>query len=101
MGLMIENDVIRYSLIETHMRLFRQEKMPKRVQSNLMRTLYPKMFRQNNMEKWSRHHRKSLVETKIYCIKLLDEKLHARSFEIYVNQIHACVAVLNKFTKSA
>ena len=51
------------------------------------------------MEKWSGYHRRSLVETKIHCIKLLGDKLTARFFPSQVNEIHARVAVLNKFTE--
>ncbi len=41
----------------------------------------------------------SLVETKMHCIKLLGDKLSARSFDSQVNEIHARVAVLNRFTE--
>ncbi|MFN4108168.1 MAG: IS5/IS1182 family transposase, partial [Acinetobacter johnsonii] len=41
----------------------------------------------------------SLVETKMHCIKLLGDKLTARSFSSQVNEIHARIAVLNKFTE--
>ena len=51
------------------------------------------------MKKWSGYHRRSLVEAKMHCIKLLGDKLMARSFLSKVNEIHACVAVLNKFTE--
>ena len=50
-------------------------------------------------KKWSGYHHRSLVETKMHCIKLLGEKLTARSFPSQVNEIHARVAVLNKFTE--
>ncbi|MFW1860191.1 IS5/IS1182 family transposase, partial [Acinetobacter defluvii] len=50
-------------------------------------------------KKWSGYHRRSLVETKMHCIKLLGDKLTARSFLSQVNEIHARVAVLNKFTE--
>ncbi|MEQ0925478.1 IS5 family transposase, partial [Acinetobacter schindleri] len=50
-------------------------------------------------KKWSGYHRRSLVETKMHCIKLLGDKLSARSFQSQVNEIHARVAVLNKFTE--
>lgn len=33
------------------------------------------------------------------CIKLLGDKLNARNFQSQVNEIHALVAVLNKFTE--
>ena len=50
-------------------------------------------------KKWSGYHRRSLVETKMHCIKLLSDKLTARSFPSQVNEIHARIAVLNKFTE--
>lgn len=50
-------------------------------------------------KKWSGYHRRSLVESKMHCIKLLGDKLTARSFPCQVNKIHARVAVLNKFTE--
>ena len=48
---------------------------------------------------WSGYHRRSLVETKMHCIKLLGDKLTSRSFPSQVNEIHTRVAVLNKFTE--
>src|SRR5574343_2072634 len=50
-------------------------------------------------KKWSGDHRRSLVETKMHCIKLLGDKLSARNFQSQVNEIHARMAVLNKFTE--
>ncbi len=50
-------------------------------------------------KKWSGYHRRSLVETKMHCIKLLGDKLSARKFDSQVNEIHARVAVLNRFTE--
>ena len=52
-------------------------------------------------KKWSGYHRRSLVETKMHYIKLLCDKLTARSFPSQVNEIHTRVAVLNKFTELA
>jgi hypothetical protein len=49
-------------------------------------------------KKWSGYHRRSLVEMKMYCIKLLGDKLSARHFQSQVNEIHARAAVLNEFT---
>ena len=51
------------------------------------------------MDKMVMYHRRSLVETKMHCIKLLGDKLSARSFDSQVNEIHARVAVLNRFTE--
>ena len=53
----------------------------------------------DTMEKWSGYHRRSLVETKMRCIKLLGDKLSTRSFDSQVNELHARVAVLNRFTE--
>lgn len=50
-------------------------------------------------KKWSGYHQRSLVETKMHCIKLLGDKLSARNFDSQVNEIHARVAMLNKFTE--
>ncbi len=41
--------------------------------------------------KWSGYHHRSLVETKMHSIKLLEEKLSARSFQSQVNKIHTGV----------
>ncbi len=50
-------------------------------------------------KKWSGYHRRSLVETKMHCIKLLGDKLSARNFQSQVNEIHApCAAVLLKYS---
>ncbi|VXA57351.1 transposase [Acinetobacter proteolyticus] len=38
-----------------------------------------------------------MVETKMHCIKLLGDKLMARSFPSQMSEIHARVAVLNRF----
>ena len=50
-------------------------------------------------KKWSGCYRRSLVETKMHCIKLLGHKLSVRNFESQVNEVHARIAVLNKFTE--
>ncbi|AZN64166.1 IS5/IS1182 family transposase [Acinetobacter johnsonii] len=50
-------------------------------------------------KKWSGYHRRSLVETKMHCIKLLGDRLYSRNFGSQVNEIHARIAVLNKFTE--
>ena len=47
----------------------------------------------------SGYQRRSLVETKMHCSKLLGDKLMAKSFPSQVNEIHARVAVLNRFTE--
>ena len=65
--------------------------------NELLRTV--KRLGRTLWKKWSGYHRRSLVETKMHCIKLLGDKLTARFFPSQVNEIHACVAVLNKFTE--
>ena len=47
---------------------------------------------------WSGYHRRSRVETKMHCIKLLGQSLMARDFERQVAEIQICIAVLNRYT---
>ena len=49
------------------------------------------------MEKWSGYHRRSLVETKMHCIKLLGDKLKGALIAKSMRFMH--VAVLNRFTE--
>ena len=47
---------------------------------------------------WSGYHRRSRVETKMHCIKLLGQSLMARDFERQVAEIQIRIAVLNRYT---
>ena len=64
--------------------------------NELLRTV--KRLGRTIWKNWSGYRRRSLIETKMHCIKLLGDKLRARNFQSQVNEIHARVAVLNKFT---
>ena len=44
---------------------------------------------------WSGYHWRSLVETKMHCLKRLGERVTARTFERQVVELHVRVAVLN------
>jgi len=48
--------------------------------------------------RWSGYHRRSRVETKMHCVKLLGQCLSAREFDRQVAEFHVRVAVLNGFT---
>lgn len=48
---------------------------------------------------WSGYRRRSLVETKMYCIKRLGERVMSRMFERQVNELHIRAAILNRFTE--
>ena len=50
-------------------------------------------------KKWSGYHRRSLVETKMHCIKLLGEGIMAIDFDRQINEIKARAVVLNTFTQ--
>ena len=65
--------------------------------NELLRTV--KRLGRTIWKNWSGYHRRSLIETKMHCIKLLGDKLRARNFQSQVNEIHARVAVLNRFTE--
>ena len=48
---------------------------------------------------WSDYHRRSLVESKMNCIKRLGESVRSRTFERQVNELHIHAAILNRFTE--
>ena len=48
--------------------------------------------------RWSGYHRRSRVETKMHCVKLLGQRLAARDFDCQVAEFQIRVAVLNGFT---
>ncbi|MBY6056804.1 IS5 family transposase [Leisingera daeponensis] len=48
--------------------------------------------------RWSGYHRRSRVESKMNCIKLLGQSLMARDFERQVAEVQVRVAVLNRYT---
>ena len=48
--------------------------------------------------KWSGYHRRSRVETKMHCVKLLGQRLMARDFDRQVAEFQIRVAVLNGYT---
>ena len=50
-------------------------------------------------KKWSGYHRRSLVETKMRCFKLLGERVMARDFERQVAELQIRAAILNRFTR--
>jgi hypothetical protein len=50
-------------------------------------------------KKWSGYHRRSLVETKMRCFKLLGERVMAREFDRQVAELQVRVAILNRFTR--
>jgi hypothetical protein len=49
-------------------------------------------------QRWSGYHRRSRVETKMHCMKLLGQSLMARDFDWQVAEIHVRIAVLNRYT---
>ena len=50
-------------------------------------------------KRWSGYHRRSLVETKMRCFKLLGERVAARDFDRQVVELQIRVAILNRFTQ--
>ena len=48
--------------------------------------------------RWSGYHRRSRVETKMHCVKLLGQRLMARDFDRQVAEFPVRVAVLNGYT---
>ena len=50
-------------------------------------------------KKWSGYHRRSLVETKMRCFKLLGERVMAHDFDCQVAELQVRAAILNRFTQ--
>jgi hypothetical protein len=48
--------------------------------------------------RWSGYHRRSRVETKMHCVKLLGQRVAARDFDRQVAEFQVRVAVLNGYT---
>ena len=48
--------------------------------------------------RWSGYHRRSRVETKMNCVKLLGQSLMSRDFDRQVAEIQVRIAVLNRYT---
>ena len=48
--------------------------------------------------RWSGYHRRSRIETKMHCVKLLGQRLMARDFDRQVAELHVRIAVLNGYT---
>jgi len=48
--------------------------------------------------RWSGYHRRSRVETKMHCLKLMGQSLMARHFDRQVAEIQIRIAVLNRYT---
>ncbi len=49
--------------------------------------------------KWSGYHRRSLVETKMHCFKLLGQRVMSRTFERQITELKVRVAILNRFSQ--
>ena len=48
--------------------------------------------------RWSGYHRRSRVETKMHCVKLLSQWLMAWDFDRHVAEIQVRIAILNGYT---
>lgn len=57
-----------------------------------------KRFGRTIRRRWSGYHRRSRVETRMHCVKLLGQRLMARDFDRQVAEFQVRVAVLNGFT---
>lgn len=57
-----------------------------------------KYLRRAIWRRWSGYHRRSRVETKMNCIKLLGQSMMARDFERQVAELQVRIAELNRYT---
>jgi len=68
-----------------------------RARNEILRTT--KRLGRTIWKKWSGYHRRSLVETKMRCFKLLGERVMARDFDRQVAELQIRAALLNRFTQ--
>lgn len=50
-------------------------------------------------KKWSDYHRRSLVETKMHCFKLLGQRVASRTFDRQITELKVRAAILNRFSE--
>ena len=50
-------------------------------------------------KRWSGYHRRSLVESKVNCVKLMGKRVMARDFDRQVPELQMRAAILNRFTQ--
>lgn len=50
-------------------------------------------------KKWSGYHRRSLVETKMHCFKLLGHRVMARTFDRQITELKVRAVILNRFSQ--
>ena len=50
-------------------------------------------------KKWSGYHRRSLVETKMHCFKLLGQRVASRTFDRQITELKVRTAILNRFSQ--
>jgi IS5 family transposase len=50
-------------------------------------------------KKWSGYHRRSLVETKMHCFKLLGQRVASRTFDRQITELKIRAAILNRFSQ--
>lgn len=50
-------------------------------------------------KKWSGYHKRSLIETKMHCFKLLGQRLCARTFDRQITELKVRAAILNRFSQ--
>ena len=53
----------------------------------------------NIWKRWSGYHRRSLVKTKMRCVKLMGEWVMAQDFDRQVAELQVRPAILNRFTQ--
>ena len=58
-----------------------------------------KRFGRTIWKKWSGYHRRSLVETKMHCFKLLGQRAMARTFDRQITEVKIRAAILNRFSQ--
>lgn len=74
---------------------WRKDSPGKRARNESLRAI--KCFGRTLWRKWSGYHRRSRVEAKMNCMKLLGQKLISRDFDRQTAELQVRIAILNRF----
>lgn len=78
-------------------RLWKKNSVGARVRNEAVRAC--RRLGRSIWKKWSGYHRRSLVETKMHCLKRLGERVTARTFARQVVQLQIRAGLLNRFSQ--
>ncbi|RJE81099.1 transposase, partial [Paracoccus sp. JM45] len=77
-------------------RLWKPDTAGARARNEILQT--SKLLGRALWRNWSGYHRRSRVETKMNCVKLIGQRLMSRDFDRQIAEVQIRAAVMNRFT---